>query len=233
MLPQVQNVLTALWLIVYVKGVVFVMGVMTANKLVDIKIGRKMIHILASSFIVFWPLLRPEHWTWKLHVTVYVIYALTMITKGAIIKDRNDPEVIAICRTGDPTELLYGPLHFSAVCCYYGIRSFNTEEGILIFSCLSFGDGLAPILGMSYPYGRYPTFPFNTTDRKTLSGSLAFFFGSILGYCILRTIILGGVEDLSKIIPVAAAAAIAEGAAGDFDNLAVCITCQIAAQYVL
>jgi phytol kinase len=232
MLPEVQNVLCSIWLIVYVKSVVGLLGILTAKGFVNIKIGRKIIHVFAGSFIAFWPWFRPEHWTWKLNISVYVLYAVSLFLKGAIIKDPKDPDVIAMCRRGDPTELLYGPFHFALSACYFGIRGFNKEEGVLIFSCLGFGDGLAPIVGMTFPFGAYPTFPFNTPDRKTLSGSLGFFFGSILGYCILRTIVLGGVEDLSKIIPVAAAAAIAEGASGDYDNLVVCITSYIASQYV-
>ena len=212
------------------------MSLLVAHKVIDAKIGRKISHICAGSFIIFWPLFDSDHWTWRFNILVYVIYATSLFVKGAITRDVNDPDVIALCRRGDPTELLYGPVHFSLASCYFGIVGFNTELGVLIFSCLGFGDGIAPIVGMTCPYGYYKTFPFKgpNADQKTISGSIGFFVGSLIGYCILRPIVLGEIaDDFSRIVPVAATAAIAEGLSGDYDNLVVSIVSYLVAQQVL
>jgi dolichol kinase len=129
-------------------------------------------------------------------------------------------------------------------------------------SCLGYGDGIAPLVGYYYPYGRFLTWPFIVVDKqkcegtddgtdskknenpnyKTLSGSIAFWIGSIIGYYILASVALltpferanGDKDDgdgtsisfipLLVVMKIATTSAIAESLTGPYDNIAVAVT---------
>jgi dolichol kinase len=184
----------------------------------------------AGAWIIFWPLFEREHWTWRLNVMVPAIYTVQLFVKGLIIRDPNDIDVQTMTRTGNPAELLNGPIFFSSIMTVVGLSFFRQTMGVVIMSCLGFGDGVAPLLGYYLPFGYYPTFPFGPNDRKTVSGSLGFFVASVIGYYLMKFVVDvdydhahsfsngGGEDDFKMILQVAAITAITEGICGPFDN---------------
>jgi dolichol kinase len=230
--PLHQNLLGALAMVVYIKTVIGVCDIAVSQCWLSVKITRKIIHVAAGSWIIFWPLFSTEHWTWKLNILVPAIYSVQLFVKGAIIQDPNDIDVKTMTRTGNPTELIYGPLFFTIIMNIVGIWCFQKEEGIVIMACLGFGDGMAPLAGGFFPFGKYPTYPFGPKDQKTLSGSLGFFVSSIVGFYLLRSILMDGSWDFGMILRVASITSVAEGITGAYDNIFIALTAYAATQYL-
>ena len=218
--PLTQNILAAIVTVVYVKAVIGFCDLAVDRKWLPSKVSRKVIHICAGSWIIFWPLFSREHWTWRLNILVPAIYSVQLFVKGFIIQDPNDKDVKTMSRSGKPIELCYGPLFFTIIMSLCGLELFMNPVGIYVMACLGFGDGIAPLAGHYFPFGAYPTFPFGPKDKKTLSGSFGFFVSSIVGSILLKTIILGKeVEnDWPSMMRMAFAGTVAEAATGAMDN---------------
>ena len=223
--PLYRNLLAALWVVVYVNIVVGGSDLCVKRNWLPSKVTRKIIHVAGASWIIFWPIFDPSHWTWQLNIVVPFMYSIVLFTKGLIIRDPNDADVRSMTRTGNPSELLAGPLLFSTIMCIVGIKLFMTEEAIVIMGCLGFGDGLAPLVGTYYPWGYYRTYPFSPTDRKTVSGSIAFAIAAVVGICLMRQIIMGDFTPFfgwTKTVQISILAAVVEGLTGWLDNPAIC-----------
>jgi phytol kinase len=155
-----------------------------------------------------------------------------LFVDGAIIKDPNDIDVNTTTRTGNPTELIYGPLFFTIIMNIVGIWCFQKEEGIVIMACLGFGDGVAPLTGGYFPIGKYRMYPFGPTDEKTLLGSLGFFVSSIVGFSLLRSMLMDGSWDFGMILRVASITTVTEGITGAYDNIFIALTAYATAHYL-
>jgi phytol kinase len=231
--PLHQNILAAAATVIYAKSVIGMCEFAVSRSLLPLKISRKIIHMTAGSWLAFWPLFSEEHPSWRLNVLIPVVYSVQLFVKGVFLKDRNDIDVKTMTRTGDPAELLNGPLVFLLVMATIGIYCFRAKESVFIMACLGFGDGIAPLTGSYFPFGSYPTYPFGHNDKKTLSGSLGFFVGSIIGYYFLRIASPECPLDFETICQVAAICAVTEGITGKYDNLFVALTAYAASKYLL
>jgi phytol kinase len=246
--PLYQNILASLATVVYVKAVIASCEFAVSRQWLPAKVSRKVIHVAAGSWIMFWPLFSTDHWTWKLNILIPAIYTVQLFVKGAIVRDPEDVDIKTMTRTGNPTELLYGPLYFTTVMNVVGLLFFRKQVGICIMACLGYGDGIAPLVGYYLPFGHYPTYPFEGhKDTKTLSGSLAFFVASILGYHLLRSIMPSMIEadgqlseapaagvdvdEFGLILRVAAITTITEGITGKYDNIFIPIIVYAACEY--
>ncbi|KAL3944566.1 MAG: hypothetical protein SGBAC_001332 [Bacillariaceae sp.] len=185
------------------------------------ELSRKIVHMAAGTWPLFWPYFDESHPSWRLNITVPFMYML-QLTQAALFGGKDDPLVKTLSRTGDSKELLYGPLFFTLVMNYTGLFAFREQESIYVMSCLGFGDGVAPLIGTWYPYGRYQTFPFDEkSGKKSLSGSLGFFVASIFGYQILKSSCKGEPSSMTAFLPVAVMATVTEGMSGLYDNITV------------
>jgi len=101
-----------------------------------------------------------------------------LFVKGAVIKDRNDPDVRTMSRTGDPFELCMGPLMFTIVMCVVGLYLFGRSEGAMVMAIVGWGDGFAPVIGERYGKTRYIV---RGGRYKSVEGSVACFLFSLLG----------------------------------------------------
>jgi dolichol kinase len=230
--PRHQNVLAAIATIAYVKIVIAGCDFVVSYNLIPSKVSRKIIHIAAGSWLIFWPLFTTDDSTWRLNILVPAIYSVQLFVKGAIFKDKEDVDVKTMSRTGNPSELLLGPLFFTMIMNMVGILCFRKKEAIHIMACLGFGDGIAPLIGGSFPFGQYPTYPFGTNDKKTLSGSLGFFVASLVGYYALSFAAIDASENFESVAKVAAACAVAEGVTGTYDNIFIALTAYVASEYL-
>jgi phytol kinase len=227
--PLYRNLLVAVGTIVYVKVVVGFCDICVSNNIMAPRISRKCIHMAAGAWIIWWPLFSQDHWTWRLNILVPSIYTVQLFVKGCIIKNSDDVDVQTMTRTGDPKELLNGPIFFTLLMNLVGVFFFRQKIGVIVMACLGFGDGVAPLVGYYLPFGSYPTWPFGPNDRKTLSGSLAFVVASVLGYYLMRIVVnieenddgssaLVDDDNLRVILQVATIAAVTEGICGPYDN---------------
>jgi phytol kinase len=239
--PVQRNVLAALATVVYVKAVVGTCDYLVSRKLLAPKISRKCIHMAAGSWILFWPCFDTSHWTWMLNVLVPAVYTVQLFVKGAILKDPNDQDVLTMTRTGSPEELLNGPIIFTIIMTIVGLKLYRTQLGVVLMACLGYGDGIAPLVGYYFPCGtHYPTFPYGPTDKKTLTGSLGFYVASLVGYQLLKGLILDserefatGADELAMMMRVAAIVAVTEGISGEYDNPCIALVVTLSYSFVV
>eukprot|EP00980_Cylindrotheca_fusiformis_P010746 scaffold2428_cov97-Cylindrotheca_fusiformis.AAC.5 len=228
--PLQQNVLAAVATVVYAKSIIALCEVAVVRNLLSSKVSRKIIHVAAGSWLVFWPLFSDEHPSWRLNVVLPAVYSVQLLLKGLFVKDKNDSDVKTMTRTGDPHELLFGPLFFTSTMTALGLFCFRDKESVFTLACLAFGDGIAPLAG---GIGSYRTFPFGEKDTKTLSGSVGFFFASIVGFYLLESASPGCQFDLQSISQVAAMCAVTEAMSGKYDNISVALIASYASKYTL
>jgi phytol kinase len=241
--PLAQNLLAAIATVVYIKVVINSCHIAVSRGILAPRISRKCVHMAAGAWIVWWPFFHKDHWTWRLNVAVPVIYTIQLFVKGLILQNPKDTDVQTLTRTGDPKELLNGPILFTIVMTAVGLCLFRQQMGVVIMSCLGFGDGVAPLMGYYLPFGSYPTWPFGPNDHKTLSGSIVFVMASVIGYFLMEFVIdddvVGtsltrskGGDDLAMILQVATVAAITEGICGPFDNPIIALSALLTYQYL-
>ena len=168
--------------IVEVVYIFVVIGVM--DKLVEggfpSDLSRKVIHIAAGSYVIFWPLYDPSHWTKYLCVLMPFVWVLLFLSKG-LSNDTDDPAVKTMTRTGDPRELLRGPLMFACMMVILGLTLFNHLSAVIALGMLAWGDGLAPYFGGKYGRKKYKTFG----SEKSYIGSFTVFVAGIIGSLLM------------------------------------------------
>mmetsp|Transcript_6500 Transcript_6500/g.9875 ORF Transcript_6500/g.9875 Transcript_6500/m.9875 type:complete len:141 (-) Transcript_6500:92-514(-) len=122
-------------------------------------------------------------------------------------------------RHSNPSELLYGPLHFACLMVLLGLKMFMTEEAAIIMGAVGIGDGMGALIGMAF--GRYEyKLPFSA--KKTIEGSVfGVFLGTIFG-CIIYPAALGYSIMSWKEITILSlmVTAVEAGSLGNFDNIA-------------
>jgi dolichol kinase len=150
--PHYQNMLACLATLVYVKVVVGVCEMGVTRGWLASDLSRKIVHVAAGSWCLFWPFFTTAHWTWQLNVAIPTVYSIQLTVKGLLQQDPNDPDVKTMSRSGRPIELCQGPLLFTLVMIYCGLYQFRTDLGIYIMAALGYGDGIAPLVGKRYPY---------------------------------------------------------------------------------
>jgi phytol kinase len=140
-----------------------------------------------------------------------------------VIKDQAAVE--AMSRSGDPKEILKGPLIYGIMFVLLTILFWKDHPaGIIGLMVLFGGDGLADIVGR-----RIKSKPIPWSKTKTMAGTVAMFLGSFLmTFLILWIFIRAGIFSLSfelitgRIVLLSILAAMIETVpVKDFDNLSV------------
>lgn len=138
------------------------------------KLSRKIIHIgTGPLFVLCWPLFSPEG-----HARYFAALVPLMITVQFVaigVGWLKDPEAVqAMTRTGDPQEILRGPLYYGFVFVLCTIAFWRTSPiGIVALMLMCGGDGLADIIGRRWGKHKLPLNP-----NKSWAGSAAMFGGS-------------------------------------------------------
>ena len=164
------------------------------------ELSRKLIHIGTGPIFVLCWLIFPNSTSSK-YIAALVPLAITLqfflVGIGVI---RDESAVQAMSRTGNPREILRGPLYYGLVFVLITIFFwYDSPTGIVALMLLCGGDGLADILGRRYGRSHIPWNP-----RKSWIGSLAMFSGGfILSLAILAIYISVGIFDstLIELIP--------------------------------
>mgnify|MGYP007072002194 CR=1 FL=1 len=150
------NVCVTCGVLAYVLILIALCELGVSKAIISPSLSRKIIHIGAASWLIFWPLYvvstdgKGGSWSWKLNIFVPAAKGVELFLKGAIIRDRRDKDVVSMSRSGNPTELLFGPLQFTLVMIYVGLYHFRKPEACLIMGALGVGDGIAPLVGSRY-----------------------------------------------------------------------------------
>ena len=212
------NLLATVITVIYCQSVIASCDALHSMKWISSDASRKIVHLAAGSLVVWWDLFDRDDWSWRLNVTVPVVYALQLFVKGAILRDRNDPDVRTMSRSGNPTELLYGPLFFTIVMSICGLWFFQDPMALYMMAGLGYGDGVAPLFGKRVPLYLYRC----PGGVKSVGGSLSVFAFSILGFLLFHFVAgysQGGL-DWTKIFVMATTATVSEALSPkEADNL--------------
>lgn len=150
---------------------------------IESRLSRKIIHIgTGPLFVVCWLLFSPAPIARYLAALVPGMIIVQFFLVG--IGKMQDPAAVqAMSRTGDPREILRGPLYYGIVfvvltICYW----LETPIGIVALMLLCGGDGFADILGRRFGRRKLPW-----NRGKSWMGSLGFLTGAWL----LAVIVMG------------------------------------------
>jgi len=143
--PMLFNILITIVSLVYVFGVVALMD-LAVRKGFPQDLSRKVVHVAAGSWLIFWLVYDSSHWTKYLNITAAFIWTILLLLKGFTAK-QDDQAVKTMTRTGDRKELLRGPLYFTLVMNLLGTVFYSTPFALTAMGFLTWGDGLAPVVG--------------------------------------------------------------------------------------
>ncbi len=220
MSPFLNNIVIAAISLAYVFAVVGIMDKLVKRGFPQ-DISRKIVHICAASWLLFWPLFDASHISRYLNITPSFVWMILLLQKGFFAKP-DDEAVKTMTRTGDRKELLRGPLYFTIVMNIFGTVFFFSPAAAVTMGILGWGDGLAPYFGKKY--GRHK---YNFVTRKSIEGSIAFLLFGFLG-AVLFSLILFGEFDLIFILISLVASVIVEAISPkDLDNILIPLTCVI------
>lgn len=203
--PLYNNLLAALFTIIYVFSLVALMEVFVTRFGLARDLSRKITHIGAGMIIAFLPLFDDTHWSKYFNVSIFVIWIVLLVQKG-LFADVNDEAVKTMTRTGDRRELLKGPLYFVIVATICGTLFYKTFEGVLAMAILGWGDGMAPVIG-----SRYGKIKYQILSPKSVEGSLTMFVSAFVASLLLIQFIVPQEYNFNRILILSAIATVAEG----------------------
>ncbi|HCR70213.1 MAG TPA: phosphatidate cytidylyltransferase [Anaerolineae bacterium] len=157
---------------------------------IDSKLSRKIIHIgTGPIFVLCWFLFQdtPDA-RWLAALVPLVITIQFALIGFGILKD--EASVKAMSRTGDPKEILRGPLYYGIMFVVLTILYWKDSPiGIIALMMMCGGDGIADIVGRKFNSGKLPW-----SKEKSVAGSIAVFIGGlVLSVLIIMIYINAGV----------------------------------------
>lgn len=170
--------------------------------LISSQLSRKIIHIgTGPIFVMCWILFTPTPEARYLAAIVPALFSLQFLLIGLGVV-RDDASVRAMSRTGNPREILKGPLFYGIIFVVMTIVYWlESPIGIIALMVLCGGDGFADIIGR-----RFGTMKIPWNTKKSLQGAMGMFFGSfffalaIIGYFLLFMIFPAPLVDY--ILPI-------------------------------
>jgi phytol kinase len=212
---------------------------LAASGAVGVATARKIVHIgTGIVYMLCWPLFpadEPSARLWAASVPLLITMKFAAIGCGLL---RDEKTVQSMSRTGDPRELLRGPLSYGIVFIACTVRYWlDSPVGIVALVCLCVGDGFADIVGRRFGAIKLPWSP-----RKSYAGSIAFAVSSLIGATVFVVAfdafaLLAEPIDFVGYVPrlaviVVAAALIESAPVNDWDNVTVFIGA-VATSYLL
>lgn len=139
----------------------------------DSKLSRKVIHIgTGPLFVLCWFLFKdtPDA-RWLAALVPFAITVQFALIGLGILKD--DPSVQAMSRTGDPKEILRGPLFYGIMFVVLTLVYWKDSPiGIIALMMMCGGDGIADIVGRRIPSPKLPW-----SREKSIAGTIGVFAG--------------------------------------------------------
>jgi phytol kinase len=152
------------------------MDFLAQHGLIEPRLSRKLIHIgTGPIFILCWLLFpgKPES-RWLAALVPFMIVLQFALVGLGVIKD--EAAVQAMSRTGNPREILRGPLYYGIAFVILTIVFWkNSPVGMTALMLMCGGDGLADIVGRRMASPKLPW-----SGDKSLAGSLSVFAGGWL-----------------------------------------------------
>jgi phytol kinase len=170
--PYVAALLTFLIAIFFLR----LMNALARRGVIESRLSRKLIHIgTGPIFVLCWLMFKDvfvSRWLAAL-VPLLITVQFALVGTG-LMKD--EAAVTAMSRTGDPREILRGPLFYGLV--FVAVTLIYWKDSLIGIPALMMmcgGDGIADIVGRRI---RSPKLPWS--PEKSLAGSLSVFLGGWL-----------------------------------------------------
>jgi phytol kinase len=156
----------------------------------DGKLSRKVIHIATGPlFVLCWLLFRdtPDA-RWLAALVPFAITVQFALIGFGVIKD--EASVESMSRTGDPKEILRGPLYYGIMFVVLTLVYWKSSPiGIIALMMMCGGDGIADIVGRRVASAKLPW-----SSEKSIAGSLGVFIGGwLMSISIIFIYILAGI----------------------------------------
>ncbi len=157
---------------------------------IDSRTSRKIIHIgTGPLFVLCWLLFSQEPYVRYLAALVPLAITVQFALVGfGVMKD--EAAVQAMSRSGDPKEILKGPLYYGIVFVILTIAFWlDSPIGIIALMMVCGGDGLAEIFGRKYGKVKLPW-----NKGKSWIGSLGFLLGAwVLTIVVMAIFVSAGI----------------------------------------
>ncbi|MCX6067260.1 MAG: phosphatidate cytidylyltransferase [Chloroflexi bacterium] len=140
---------------------------------IESRLSRKIIHIGTGPIFVLCWLLFPDIWyaRWLAALVPFAITLQFILIGLGVIKD--EASVKAMSRSGDPKEILRGPLYYGLMFVVVTVAFWkDSPVGMTALMMLCGGDGIADLIGRHFKSPKLLHSP-----EKTIAGSLGVFFG--------------------------------------------------------
>lgn len=143
---------------------------------IESRLSRKLIHIGTGPIFVLCWLIFPDapssRWLAAL-VPGLITTQFALVGLGIM---RDEASVKAMSRTGDPREILRGPLYYGIMFVVLTIVFWkDSPVGMTALMIMCGGDGIADLVGRRFNSGKLPHSP-----NKTVAGSISVFVGGWL-----------------------------------------------------
>lgn len=145
------------------------------------KLSRKLIHIgTGPIFVLCWLLFPDQPISRYLAALVPLLITLQFVLVGTgVVKD--EAAIQAMTRTGDPREILRGPLFYGVMFVLLTVIYWKDSPiGITALMMMCGGDGIADIVGRRVPSPKLPW-----SIEKSVAGSLSVLAGGALMTAII------------------------------------------------
>ena len=154
---------------------------------IESRMSRKLIHIGTGPIFVLCWLMFPDVPVarWLAALVPFAITAQFALVGLGIMKD--EASVKAMSRTGDPKEILRGPLFYGIMFVLMTIIFWkDSPVGMTALMIMCGGDGIADLVGRRV---KSPNLPWSL--NKTVAGSISVFFGGWLLSAFVLAIFVG------------------------------------------
>ncbi|CAF0926320.1 unnamed protein product [Adineta ricciae] len=216
-----QNIVVSLIVTGITFSVVFLLNHLHKRNAITNEVSRKVTHIGAGTLY-----LALYFYDDRGHLLKYLNIFPNVLWTGILlwIGQRRSPDhrqarvvLNVMTRMRNQHELLRGPLFFNFVMIICGTIFYKTVLGSIIMGTLTWGDGLAAVIGVRYGNQR------KIYKNKSLDGSLSFLIAGILASIIYTSILVNFQSvALFKFSVICFSATVVEALTpSDFDNLTI------------
>jgi phytol kinase len=140
---------------------------------IESRLSRKIIHIGTGPIFVMCWLLFPDVWysRWLAALVPFAITVQFALIGFGIMKD--EASVKAMSRSGDPKEILRGPLYYGIMFVLLTLAFWkDSPVGMTALMIMCGGDGIADVVGR-----RFKSPKLRHSPEKSIAGSLGVLFG--------------------------------------------------------
>ena len=217
----IQNSIVPLIIIGITFVILFFLKYLDEKKLITSECLRKIVHISAGIlYLLSYFYNNAGYFSRYFNIFPYLLWTGILIYKSqqhSSALRQHDFIITALSRNNNKDELLRGPLFFNLIAIICGSILYETILGSIIMAILTWGDGLAAIIGSRYGNQR------KIYGKKSLDGFLTCFFVGIMASIVYIHILID-VQSffLLKICLISFVASVTETLTqSDFDNLTI------------